>query len=109
LKTKNTVQEEDSLSSSIIGRNSTYPCCSWEWISIPEFRPVKARDLLVQKANLFVGKKDEFLAVSIPDIYMKKSKVTTGKNGKQYYQHVFIPIAAIAICRLPKDVEERTT
>jgi len=74
-----------------------------------EFRPVKARDLLVQKANLFVGKKDEFLAVSIPDIYMKKPKVTTGKNGKQYYQHVFIPIAAIAICRLPEDVEERTT
>ncbi len=75
----------------------------------PQFRPVKSRDLLVQKANLFVGKKNEFLAVPIPDVYMKMPKDTTGKNGKQYTKHVFTPIAAIAICRLPEDVEDRTT
>jgi len=75
----------------------------------PQFRPVKSRDLLVQVFNLFVGKKNEFLAVPIPNVYMKMPKVTTGMNGKQYTKHVFTPIAAIAICRLPEDVEERIT
>lgn len=63
----------------------------------------------MQKANLFVGKNKEFLAVPIPDVYMKMPKGTTGKNGKQYTKHEFTPIAAIAICRLPEDVEDRTT
>ncbi len=75
----------------------------------PQFRPVKSRELLVQVFNLLVGKKNEFLAVPIPNVYMKMPKVTTGKNGKQYTKHVFTPIAAIAICRLPEDVKERIT
>ncbi len=40
---------------------------------------------------------------------MKMPTLTKGKNGKQYTKHEFTMIAAIGICRLPEDTEDRVS
>jgi hypothetical protein len=75
----------------------------------PRFKPVNAKQLLLMQANYFVGKKHERVAVAIPNIYMKMPDERMGKRGKIVVKQVYVQIAAVAVCRLPEDIEERTT
>lgn len=75
----------------------------------PRYSPVNAKLLLIKVAHRFVGKKDERVAVSIPNIYMSMPYKTINKRGIEVTKHHMIPIAAIAVTRLPEDVEERTS
>jgi hypothetical protein len=73
----------------------------------PRYRPVNARMLLLQYANLFVGKRKDRLAIAIPNIFMKMPVDVVNRKGKTVKKQEMVKIAAVAICQLPEDVEER--
>ena len=75
----------------------------------PRFRPVNPRQLLMQVAHRFIGKKNERVSIAIPDIFIKMPEQKVGKRGRVVTKYKYVPIAAIAVTRLPEDVEQRAT
>lgn len=86
-----------------------YQLTGCDYRGIPRYRSVTARMLLIEHYNLFVGKKNDRLAIPIPDIYMKMPVMRPGRNGRLVYKQELVPIAAVAICQLPEDVEQPST
>ena len=75
----------------------------------PRYSPVNPKLLLIRAAHRFVGKKNDRVPLSIPNVYMSMPYKTIGKHGRDVTKHHLVPIAAIAVTRLPEDVEERVT
>ena len=58
----------------------------------------------VYPALIKAGKPGACVSISIPDIYIKLPKMQPNKKGKLVKKQVYTPVAAVAVIRLPEDM-----
>jgi hypothetical protein len=84
-----------------------YQLSGIDWNGKKRFSPVNPAQLLskVYPQLMKSGKGGECVSVSIPDIYIKLPEMQMNKKGKWAKKQVYTPIAAVAVIRLPEDLD----
>lgn len=84
-----------------------YQLSGTDWNGKQRFSPVKPSQLLskVYTQLMKAGKGGECVSVSIPNIYIKLPEMQINKKGNLVKKQVYTPIAAVAVIRLPEDVD----
>ncbi|MGL6121389.1 MAG: transposase [Fusobacteriaceae bacterium] len=86
-----------------------YQLSSYDWNGKPRYSPVKPSILLSQvyEQLLRSGKGGECVSVNIPDIYIKLPVLVENKKGTIVKKQIYTHIAAVAVIRLPEDLDEK--
>lgn len=84
-----------------------YQLSGYNWNNTPRYSPVKPALLLakVYATLINTGKPGECVSVSIPDIYIKLPVMKPNKKGNLVKKQEYTSIAAVAVVRLPEDMD----
>ena len=79
-----------------------------DWKNNPRYSPVKPGHLVVLYYTQLVknGKAGKCSALSIPDIYIKLPVMKPNKKGKLIKKQEYTKVAAVAVIRLPEDIDK---
>lgn len=79
----------------------------YDWNNNPRYSPIKPAQLLtkVYPRLIKTGKLGECVSISIPDIYIKLPVMKPDKKGKLVKKQIYTSIAAVAVVRLPEDMD----
>lgn len=79
-----------------------------DWKGNPRYSPVKPGQLLALYYVQLIknGKPGECSALSIPDIYIKLPVMKPNKKGKMVKKQEYTKVAAVAVIRLPEDIDK---
>lgn len=84
-----------------------YQLSGYDWNNKPRFSPVKPAQLLAKVYPMLMktGKPGECASISIPDIFIKLPVLKPNKKGVLVKKQEYKPIAAVAVIRLPEDMD----
>lgn len=87
-----------------------YELSGYDWNNNPRYSPVKPALLIARVYQKLInsGKGGECVSISIPDIYIKLPVMKENKKGKLVKKQIYTSIAAVAVIRLPEDIDKET-